>query len=85
MKIFEPDDEVKKNMGRIFVEWQTLVNGELARLNIRLKLLKNVLTIVVQETMGSLKDAFQTAYDDIKNKYRAEIESIDNVCEVFFG
>ncbi|CAH1993692.1 unnamed protein product [Acanthoscelides obtectus] len=82
LKLFEPDEKVKRNFGKIFDEWICALRGETARVTLRLKLLRTDFVRSVDEVVSTLQKAFRDIYEDIYKRYRAEVDSVNRACEL---
>ncbi|KAG5872936.1 hypothetical protein JTB14_005957 [Gonioctena quinquepunctata] len=82
--IFEPDEEVKKNAGKLFDEWSCALLGENIRLSIRLNLLKFDLKRNADLALNSMKKATYSIFDRIRSKYKEDINCITEACN-FLG
>nr|CAI5823941.1 unnamed protein product [Callosobruchus analis] len=82
LKLFEPDEKVKRNFQKIFDEWICALRGESARVTVRLNLLRADFVRSVNEVLSTLQKTFHDIYEDIQKRYRAEMNSVNRACEV---
>nr|CAH7723454.1 unnamed protein product [Callosobruchus chinensis] len=68
LKLFEPDEKVKRNFQKIFDEWVCTLRGETARVTVRLNLLRADFVRSVNEVLGTLRKTFHDIYEDIQKR-----------------
>ncbi|XP_068915676.1 sperm flagellar protein 2-like [Tenebrio molitor] len=82
MKKFGPDEDVKENAGRIFEEWQCAINGEIARMNVHLNIIRNEAFNRFDDVILWIKRIFEEIYDNISIRYENELASVHKACKL---
>ncbi|XP_074037928.1 sperm flagellar protein 2 [Leptinotarsa decemlineata] len=77
---FEPDEAVKKILGPLFDEWACALKGEIARVMIRINLLKFDAKQNIDRILNSMKKAAHSAFENIRSKYWEDINNINEAC-----
>lgn len=81
-KFTTPDPEVKEVAEKLIAEWRCAIEGEFARVCLRLDLLKTVAGVDLTDMLTASVKTFSGLYDEIKERYDKEMDGIKQCCEV---
>ncbi|XP_017767840.1 PREDICTED: sperm flagellar protein 2-like [Nicrophorus vespilloides] len=82
-KFVQPDQEVKDRAAELIDEFLYSFNGELARTDLRIKLIVFVFNRELVEYESRATGNFHRIFEEIKERYYREIESVEAACGVF--
>lgn len=81
-KPFEPDEDVKENSDRIFLEWEYALSGEIKRVKLHLFQISKELLTRLDSLIEWVKSVFYSIFESISKRYKNETASVDKACDL---
>lgn len=80
--LWEPAPEIKENAEKLLGEWKSALVGEIARVKLRLHIIKAAAGVDIDDVITCAQKTFHDIYDNIKKRYECEVQSVNTACDL---